>query len=248
MRSVPISWGVISSKLLTGGASGPYYFILLIIQFYLITPWLLRLINLGRRGGVVAVLINAFALGCFYFVRLVLHETVPVPLYGLPAYSWFIFYYSGLYAGQSKGIENRLAAGLTRWVALTVLFYLASCAEAVFIITKTGDASFALSSVKFFSFAFSLAVITVFFGLKSKIKTYPQMLVTFGEYSFGIYLIHMIVLSRLMGLLSKMGWFAQLPIFPVVLLAISTVGICICVAVVTRKVLGRKLSMEVFGL
>ena len=189
--------------------------------------------------------INVFALGCLYSYRFVSHAVIPFEFYALPAYSWIIFYYCGLYVGQHQAIERRFAEDLRKWVMVTVLLFLVSCIEAGIIVKSLGSASFALSAIKFSSFAFSLSVIAVFIGVKLKIKSYPRMLLVIGNYSFGIYLIHMVILSLLLRHVNLMRGF---PIFPVLFSTISTVLICMCMIYGSRKVFGRKISSEVFGL
>lgn len=248
MKSGQISWGEIPYKLLTAGASGPYYFVLLIIQFYVLPPLLLKLVNSGWRGGVLVLIINTLVLGCLYLCRFVFHVSVPFELYALPAYSWLIFYYFGLYMGHNRKVESWLSVGLKGWVALAVSFYFASCIEAVVIIKESGAVSFGMSAIKLSSFAFSLSVIAVFFGAKSRIKRYPRVLLLIGDYSFGIYLIHMIFLSRFVRQVGKAEVFSALPVLPVVCLTIITTLVCMSVVYGARKVLGRKIGSEVFGL
>ncbi len=248
IKSEHISWFRIPYDLLTGGASGPYYFVLLIVQMYFLTPFFLRLMRFGKRGGALVLAINLFALGCFYLFRFIFDISIPFKLYALPAYSWLGFYYFGLYVGQNGNMGKRLAAGLTRWSGLASLYLLLSCMEASAIIHSSGNISYATSAVKFSSFAFSVTVIAMFFGVKLKVKSYPRILLLIGDYSFGIYLIHMIVLTQIGKPLGRMELFLRLPVLPSMVVAVITVLVCICIVHGARKVLGKKISVGIFGL
>lgn len=243
-----VPWGEIPYKMLTGGASGPYYFILLIIQLYLLTPILLKIRTFGARGAVFIVFINLMALGGLYLSRFMFHSGNQFELFALPFYSWIVFYYFGLCASQSPRAGTWLSATHKGWIVAFVIFLIMACGEAVWIIRETGEISAALSAMKFSSFACSFALIAAFLGGKDRIKTNPKMLRVLGDYSFGIYLIHMIFLSPFITRVYSVKSLNGFPLLLSMGAVVITTLICMGGVYGARKLFGKKISTRVLGL
>jgi len=231
-------------KLLTGGASGGYFFIIMIAQLYLITP-LLQHINRKRYGLILVFMLNMVSLSALYLSR-VYHIIGHIPA-SLPFYSWIIFYEIGLLIGNR---DNKiLAPKNTRLFILPAILVtlLISELEGMILLLKYENLSFAVTPVKYSSFLYSVCIILGFLFVRERFKHWPKLLVTLGNYSFGIYLIHMPVLDRVVSVVKKSNViysFQPLYQFIVVLIAIS---ICFVLISTARKLLPQSFCSKVLG-
>ena len=231
-------------KILTGGASWGYFFIIMIVQLYIMTP-LLQYINRKRYGPISVVIFNVISVLALYLSRL--YNVIWHLPAALPFYSWIVFYEIGLLAGERN--NNIFASKNTRLFILPgILVCLLLCElEGTIILWKYENLSFAISAIKYSSLLYSVCIITGFLLLRERFRNWPKILVTIGNYSFGIYLIHMIVLRNVASVVRKSSliyYFQPLYQFIVVLI---TILICFVVIGITRKLLGKSLCRKLLG-
>jgi surface polysaccharide O-acyltransferase-like enzyme len=119
----------ILTMLVKGSAPGPnyYWFIILIAQFYIMTPFL-QYLNRSRYGLLFVLIVNIFALIFRYVTRLYFHWSIPIM--GLFC-SWIIFFQVGLLAGSNNSISFNLRR--LRFLIFPAIlgFLLASQAESI---------------------------------------------------------------------------------------------------------------------
>jgi surface polysaccharide O-acyltransferase-like enzyme len=235
-------------KLLTGKASAPYYFVLLIAQFYILTPTLIY-INSRKNGFVLVALINLMLLAAFYVVRLFF--PIGIPLYfvcTLPFYSWIIFFQYGLLLGANPALEKRIYSRPGIFAALAIFGLMLSFAEALFMLKEFGSADFAMTTIKLSSYIYAIGAISFFLWLKTKITKWPKPLLLIGNCSFGIYLIHMLFLDKIVLMLSHFTrLYSLLPVFQMVA-ALTTIIVCMGFIYISRKILTEKVSIKILGL
>ena len=230
-------------KLLTGGAMGPYYFLLLIAQLYIITPILIYLLNKQSNGLIIIISLNFLSLLVLYIIRIYLNINPPLALYALPFYSWIIFFALGIFV-KNHNVSNKCTS--YRIYLLLIFFIILSCTEAYFLL-KLNLTSFAFSAVKFSSFFYSIAVCFAFLKLRQKIKNWPQILVKLGDYSFGIYLIHIFIIHFITKALNQIDILVSIqPIFQFIAL-VSTISISYIVIVIIRNVTPRYFWANLLG-
>jgi surface polysaccharide O-acyltransferase-like enzyme len=242
-HKIDISQTVIT--LMTGRAPGPYYywFVIIIAQFYIITP-LLQYLNRWRFGLTLIIILNALALLSRYISRLYLNFWIPS---ALAFYSWIIFFQIGLLAGNSGG-----NIGGTRHLRLFILpvilvSLLVSQIEAIIILSKYGDSSVAFSPLKFSSFLYSVCVILGFLFMRTRLRHWPKLLVTTGHYSFGIYLIHVSILRQAVDILQRFSAIVSFqPLYQLVLVVVTT-SICFGIISIARKLLPASFCSRVLG-
>ena len=239
-----ISLYQIMFKLSTGSASRPYYFILLIAQFYALTP-LLQYINRKPYGLILVAIFNIISLMVLYLSELYdIIGHLPV----LRAfYSWIIFYEIGLLAGSGDNkILTKKKVG--RFVLPAMLiFLLLSELESMILLLRYENLPFAGSQIKCSSFLYSICIILGFLYLRKHVKNWPRFLVIIGNFSFGIFLIHLPVLKIVAGVIQKNNFvytFQPLYQFIIVLLTIS---ICCFLISVARKLLPKTFCRRVLG-
>ncbi|HEG42722.1 MAG TPA: acyltransferase [Phycisphaerales bacterium] len=235
-------------KLLTGKASTPYYFVLLIAQFYILTP-VLMYVNSRKNGFALIALINLMFLATFYIVRLFF--SIGIPLYfifTLPFYSWMIFFQYGLLLGANPTLEKRINSRPGTFASLAIFGLMLSFAEALLMLKEFGNVGFAMSTIKLSSCIYAIGIISFFLWLKTKITKWPKPLLLIGNYSFGIFLIHMLFLDNIVFMLSHFtGFRSLLPVFQMVVVLI-TIIICMGSIYVSRRILTEKISVKIFGL
>ncbi len=238
---------VLLYKLFTGGASSPYYFMLLVSQYYILTPVLMR-INEWKNGFRAILSLNLLILVGFYVVRLVFLVDIPFVLYALPCYSWIVFYQYGLLLGSNSTLERKLVCRPGWFAVLAFVGLLLSCVEAILMLRYFDSIKYATTAVKLSSYIYALSAISLFLWLKTKIPKWNRTLLLIGNYSFGIYLIHRVMLKEITSLLSYSAILSFLqPVFQIVTTLLTIIG-CICLIYISRTILSKKISIKIFGL
>ncbi|MHC4397297.1 MAG: acyltransferase [Planctomycetota bacterium] len=230
-------------KLLTGTASNVYYFIIVIVQLYIITP-LLQYINHRPYGPMLIFILNAVYLSALYLSRTC--DTIGhLPVY-LPFCSWMLFYEIGLIIGNS---DNKIFAqkNIHLFILPAILLsMLISEMEGMVLLSKYNNLSFAISPVKYSSFLYSICIIAGFLFIRSRVKYWPKFLVVVGNYSFGIYLIHIFVL-KVVGIIQKINViYSFQPLYQFIVVSM-TVSICFVLISVAQKLLPESFCHKVLG-
>jgi surface polysaccharide O-acyltransferase-like enzyme len=230
--------------ILTGKASYPYYFIIAIVQLYLITP-LINYINHRKYGLMLILALTVIIISAIYLSR-VFGIIWHLPIY-LPFYSWVIYYEIGLLAGS----EHKLAVfpkGMHLFIIPTIFIsLLLSVIEAVALVFKSDNLSFAIAPVKYSTLSYSVCIIIAFLLLKERIRHWPKFMVISGKYSFGIYLIHLPILTWIAGLVRnyKVIYMIQ-PLYQVII-TVLTLSACLVIIEITRKLLPNSFCVKVLG-
>ncbi len=230
-------------KLLTGRATTAYFFIIVISQLYVITP-LLQYINRKRCGLILVLILNAISLLSAYISRLYFNYWIPF----FPAfYSWIIFYEIGLLIGNR---DNKIFIPKNMHIFILpaiLVCLLISGLEASVLLSKYDDRHFAVASMKYSSFLYSVCVILGFLLAREHFNHWPKFLVTLGSCSFGIYLIHMIVLTGVVNIVQKSNIIYSLqPLYKLAVVFI-TISLCFVVISITRKLLPKSFCRKVLG-
>jgi peptidoglycan/LPS O-acetylase OafA/YrhL len=174
-------------KLVIFQSSGPYYFIALLIQYYILFPILKPLANL--RGLIISLCISLATVGIIFYIRNYMGINLPLILYAGNFPVFLVFFVLGLHLGSIEKINlsNKLL------VSLMLFFYFLAVIESYFLYSLFGNGGLAATAMKPSSFMFSLCLIVFLFRnidlFQSKILEY------LGKISFGIYLIHVFMLS-----------------------------------------------------
>jgi len=243
-NDIDISVYGIILRLLTGGAAWGYYFIIVIAQLYILTP-LLQYINRKSYGLILVLTLNIISLLALYLSR-VFNIICHLPA-TLPFYSWIIFYEIGLLVGSS---DNKIFA--TKKVRLFILPAILVCLliselEGMLLLSGYSNLEFAISVIKYSSFLYSVCIIFGFLFLREHLPHFPRFLVVLGNYSFGVYLMHMIFLPPIAKVVQQspiIYSFQPLYQFIVVTLTMLT---CLVVIDITRRLLPRPFCVKVLG-
>lgn len=170
-----------------GGGAPQLYFLSVLLQLTLLTPLLIKLIRQNNR---VADLV-CWAITPLYVALMYLHDYVTgsrLPLYCALFPAWFGFYYAGMLV-RERNLTLRVSN--VTLVALLLLTLYLSYVESQLLDAKLPW--IAVSQVKFSSMLYAAAIIALL--LRNHDSQQPAGLLSrIGDYSFGIYLVHIFVL------------------------------------------------------
>jgi probable poly-beta-1,6-N-acetyl-D-glucosamine export protein len=248
IRTHHVDMGEIAITLLTGKTprSHYYWFFIMLSQMYILTP-LLQQLNNRQYGLILAITLNVLAILFRYVSKLYLNDT-SIAFY-LSFCSWVMFFQIGLLVGSGgNGILGSARMHLFILPAILVSL-LISQAEAIVILSKYGDPAIAiaLSPLKYSSLLYAVCVIFGFLFVRERFKNWPKLLVISGQYSLGIYLIHMFVLVLVVRFCDR---FSVIPLYQPVhqlVLVAATLSICLVFISAARKVLPKLIYSRILG-
>lgn len=226
-------------KLLIFQSSGPYYFIALIIQYYILLPLLQKLANF--RGLIISLIISLVTVVLVFYIRNYMGVSLPLILYAGNFPILMVFFVLGLYLGSLKEItmSNKLL------IFLICTFYILSCIESYFLYSLFENGGLAATAMKPTSFIFTLFLIIWLFKninfLKSTILEY------LGKISFGIYLIRVFLLIIIPPLIGKiMPSLTDNQLVYQLILSSSILIFCVLIIFFSKKLFPNKI-IEVMG-
>lgn len=169
-----------------GGAAPQLYFLSVLLQLTLLTPLLIKLMKLQNRAADIV----CWAVTPLYIAAMYLYDSVTgsrLPLYCALFPAWFGFYFAGMVV-RERGVALR-ASNVTLVALLLLALYL-SLAESQLLAVRL--LWIAVSQIKFSSMFYAAAVIALLW--KNHDPQQPASILSrIGDYSFGIYLIHIYV-------------------------------------------------------
>lgn len=223
---------------LVGGFS-VYYFIALIMQYYLLLPYLQRIAT--KKGLVLTTIISFVSLATFFYLSKVKLFSIPLILYAGPFPVWIMFFVLGLYLGRNK---LEISRKILFVFVITGLFI--SVAETYYIFHFTD--SFEGLGIKIGAFIYSFAVILFLFSLEyqPKIKTKLWKFMAYlGRISFGVYLIHVYILSYIV---QRMANAIELPNYFLDQLFLIGLTAIICVCIITAvRAINKPMAVKYLG-
>lgn len=191
---ISLSVGTLLLDILTGAAATPLYYIVVLMQFVLLTPMLVKTM---KKHTVISKLL--WFITPAYLVYIYLYNVVAGDnprYYSLLFPAWFIFYYSGM---VSRREGRRIAVkGVHIFIAYTVCFM-----EGVVLSVAGLNVKFAINQVKVSSQVFAL-LIAIYFTQREKESTHMgTVFATLGDCSYGVFYTHIIVLTVCQFLVDK---------------------------------------------
>lgn len=206
-----------------------YYFIALIIQCYLLLPFIQKKMLNYAMGGVILIL----SLICVAVISYTSITRFPLIVFAGPVIVWLIFFWIGVFLSRS---ERNYKIG---WIFVGVFISFAlMLIETKFRHEATGGGY----GIKPSSFIFSFLMILLLFSKRIEHKyvkdnVINKALIVVGDYSFSIYLIHCFVITIVFHFVTISNWIVRWTIA----VAITMLFICL-----VRKVLPNK-SLKIIG-
>lgn len=171
-------------KILTGNAAAQLYFILVLLQLTLLTPYLVNWIKVKRYNFLLLCVTPIYMVALYAFVYV---EGRQLFFYQTPFLAWFIFYYCGLYC-KIHGVANNSFwikyAGRLCAITLTL-----EIVESYILLNLGWPKSFLVSQIRFSSFAYVISIIGFLFKCKN-IEYHNKWSSYIGDRSYGIYFVH----------------------------------------------------------
>ena len=228
---------VLVKNLLCANATTTLYYIFVYIQFVLLTPLLGKLAKSPHRhlGWLIAPLSVILFKYIPVFGDIQLGKHIEL-FWNDACLGWFTFYYLGLILGN-KVIDRQF--NIRNLAVLYCASLLLQMAEGYLWFTV--DPAGCGSQLKLTSIlSSSIFMLIIYSVLSSNHGTKCRLLSTIGDYSFGIYLVHMMILKALepMALYSAIPY----PVTSLIILIISFIFCYICTAVTGKRV-GRCLGL-----
>lgn len=231
--SQPVDAWKIINTIFFGGAFFPLYFLIVMAELKIITPWLALHIqkeNYSMKRDWV-LLVTPITLIILYVIQ---YTTRQQPLvYAQIFPTWLLFYYIGMLYKykifEVKGVY--CAIGVLCGIYLMTL-------ESTYINDVLGVPFWAATQLKFSSFIYSLSLCLLFMTLHQQVGR--GVVVRLGEMSFGIFLLHLPILKVVNPILARFG--LQGCVFSQLLTIVITLAICYCILWVTNKFLPKNIN------
>lgn len=227
--------------LLFGTIATPFYYILVLAFFTLITPFLIS-INKRRKALLCLVLVCSILLGGAYIIQL---NGMNIWFYLKYSIIWLPFYYGGILVKRGDfRIPSSKSCKIYGWIFLAFFVQLIEC---LVLLRTEGGNSIAYSQIRFSGLLYAAVVVILFCSCRdSKQKwQWSQKFVELGDASYGIYFIHYAYLMLINGILQCFQIQLALPI-----LRIGQCVLSLMLSMVTIKFLkciGKNKSMLLFG-
>lgn len=226
-------------RLFSFTSSTPFYFIILIIEYYLLLPILQKLATV--KGVALSALISAMSCVLILYLKYYTEIRLPIFVYG-SAPTWLMFFVLGIYLRKNPiKLEN------TTLMLLIVSGLALSLVETYILYNKFDDIGNSVTAVKVSSFAYSTFIILFAFRNADRNLAKTKLLRYIGEVSFGIFLSHMFFMIGLRAILDL--WFPILKeralLYQFSLIAL-TLSCCLAFALISREI-NKPRAMKYLG-
>lgn len=174
-------------------AEGVFYFAAVIIQFYILLPFMQCLANMKIKGLCVAAAISIITTIVLYYIAYILNINLILIIYGGLFPFWTLYFVLGVYFGKGYSLNISWKFILTGLLLCIPLMY----AETYYMVVNNGyNLPAAMGNRKFTWVVYCTLCIILMFQLCDKYKSnkITRFLSIAGEYSYGIYLIHLFFL------------------------------------------------------
>ncbi|VUS33948.1 acyltransferase [Klebsiella pasteurii] len=221
----------LTEALLLGKAMIVGYFVIVIIQFIIITPAIM-MIDREKNHVLLMILITSLGLGYTYITKLYFPQSsfATFPISAIPFFIWYPFFHLGFYLSRyQKTIPLRNI--------IFPLLLLLAITEGLFLYKISGY-EFATSQVKLSSFLLSICICAFIYNNKNaNIK--KNIFTFFGVNSYPIYLLHMLFLPRATTLTTKLNITEEHPILSIALITLITLLLSAFVTLCVQKLLPK---------
>ena len=251
-RIYPTPWAYVR-RLLTGGATGSYYYIPLLIQMYLLSPILVPLAKKRWKGLLVATAVLMLFVETLRYLQLFgLGEPIVPKLIALTPLWFFprrLFWFAlGIVFGfHISAFKPFLVRHKNKLVVGAILFYLLSLVEFEVLLALSGQPRidfFSTYTTNIYAGLFMLAMLSV---EKLKLPLTPQIM-DIGAKAFGIYLVHEQVLELVGTLLFRFApWTLGYQILYQPIMIFFALGVPLLLMRIVSRLPVKKLYKYSFG-
>ena len=192
-------------QLITGGATGAYFFVPVLFQFYLLSPFIIRLAKRHPRALLITTaIIQLLAAGLFYLKTFGVY--LPERIYGTSWLCvWWAFYFPlGVVVGfRLKSFQIVIERFRPVLVALSVGLAILSVLETVWVFSATDALSHAQRPFKLSSEVYAVVFVLAFLSFDVSKWRMSAGLNWAGAKSYGIFLLNPMSLELLARLIRR---------------------------------------------
>ena len=232
-------------KLILGLSSGQLYYILVLIQFTLLAPLLIKAIECNKWNKII------LSITPFYFVILYIYVFLfekQIYFYQTLFPAWLIYFYLGIWV-SIKGFPIKISNKYYSSVRIFLIAVVFSIFETYLIKSLGSPIGFASSQIKISSLILSLAFLNLVFTVKENyMETNEHRILKYiGDNSYGIYYVHMIwipISNKILSLIYSLD--NILPIFQL-LQVLLTIIFSILSIYIIKKLVGNNFANKFLG-
>ena len=192
-HGVTIHWLGYIYRFIVGKSATPFYYIVVLIQLTLITPWLVHAVKENARiKNILCYLLYVYVWNFTTGSSPRLYETLFT--------AWFGFYYLGI--NVRCGIKLKCGG----WKVL--IAWSISCLEALALRKLGMSMGFYTSQITAGSFLYSVAVIGWMLKQSDTQHGNVKLLSEIGDCSYGIFYVHMAVLTVVGRFIQNSNWYS----------------------------------------
>ncbi len=232
-----------------GRGIGIGYFIIVLLQFIVLTPFLHKVKSQKTHIGMMVIGSILGSVFTYYFYAVnPEHFMAKFPQNVILFFVWYPFYHFGYYAARYK-----IQFKIEQINSLTLIYFLGVALTLAFIEGYfwgyNGNYRFGVSQLKLTSFitSFILFLNILHFQKQNSLLNTSTSLTWLGSHSFAIYLIHILFLNKIQFILRKIEWIHYYqPIF-ITLSIVATLLLCVITILITKKIAGSTYTKPILG-
>lgn len=181
-------------KILDGSYLGHLYYIIVLVQLILLTPIILKMMNSNMKYLLIIItpiyllIINILLINN-YDIQITKAATL------FPA--WLIFYYLGLKENINKKKERYTKSSLKLTIILLIIILIINIVIKEFAYMHGVEYSICVTQIDILTMIYSIVTIKLIIKIKKiyNIDSKNKLLIEIGNYSFAIYLSHMLYIK-----------------------------------------------------
>lgn len=236
------NWIHFTLRIFSGTTVVHLYFIVVLVQLTLLTPWLVKAAK--SHWGWLIFAITPIYIAVMY-VLAYLNGSLPW-WYAHVFTAWIIFYFAGLWARQRGEVQIKVLPAMI----LVICMLAVSIVEAYMLLTAEFPVGLATSQLSFTSIAYALSLVVFLLALKSRLKVASEgALIKVGNESYGIYYVHLVWILGTSFVIEYFTFFAEFPVL--FLVQVLQVGLVLLLSVlsiwIARRIVGKKVANKYLG-
>ena len=226
-------------NIITAKASPPFYFILVYMQLVLIHPFIYKLVN--SKYWFSGFLISPISIILLLYVPSIYYNYPLLKYYSYPFTMWFIFYYLAVCA---KTMPNLLTVKkLTKgWQCGLIILMILQIIES-YAWYSHGMPRVAVNQLKLTSVMYNCMLLTLCFyfiennNIKLQDAFYNKCLIVVGDFSFGIFFLHMLIKDALHFFKIIPVYSIPFPLYSIVITVVTFIAV-----IIISKVFGKNVT------